>query len=231
MRNKFPLLFLLIPLLLLAFPNIVLAYTQVLGVKDARGQVKKQEVDVTVGTVDRVLPNKIGILTREGKKVEVNTNNQTKFLEKPSGKKLGPELLKKDDKVATFATGSAQATVFAKLVLVKPATDSAVLKKRRAVYGLVRSINGNRLVVSHPIRDDPRYTIEVVDATFIKVKGIEGATIEAIRVGDRIAAVGIWQDEILVVKRVHVIPGKAIGLLERIGTRSATPSATDSATP
>ena len=210
----------------LLFPSVIFAYPQVLGKKDARGQIKKQEVDVTVGTVEEVGPNKIGVKTKQGQKVEIGTDNNTKFLEKPSGRKLVPGQIKKADMVATVATASAQATISAKLVLVRSATDSAVLKKRRAVYGLVRSISGNILVVSHPIRDNPRYTIQVVETTSVKIKGFAQATIGDVRVGDRMAAVGNWQDEVLVAKRVHVIPGKAIGLLERVGTRSATPSAT-----
>ena len=130
----------------LLFPSVIFAYPQVLGKKDARGQIKKQEVDVTVGTVEEVGPNKIGVKTKQGQKVEIGTDNNTKFLEKPSGRKLVPGQIKKDDMVATVATASAQATISAKLVLVRSATDSAVLKKRRAVYGLVRSISGNILL-------------------------------------------------------------------------------------
>ncbi|OGD92366.1 hypothetical protein A2697_02670 [Candidatus Curtissbacteria bacterium RIFCSPHIGHO2_01_FULL_41_44] len=222
----------LITLTVLITPSIALAYTQVLGVKDtASGQTKKHEVDVDVGRVNDVKPGKVEI-EHKGKKIEVKTGQGTSIIEKPSGKKLTPFQLKKDDRIATFANPNA--TGSANLILVKPksATESAKPEtRRRAVYGLVREINGNILVVSHPIKDNPRYNVEVVEGTIIKIKGLEAATIGNIKAGDRVTAVGNWSGDNLIAKKVHVIGGRAIGLLERIATGSATPSASLSPSP
>lgn len=227
-KNKFILSLLVGIFVLSIFPSMISAYSQILGKKDAPGQQKKQETDINVGTVDRVSPGKVKIKTH-GKSVEVTTNKNTKIIDKPSGKVLSPGQIKKNDKIATF---SSEATGSADLILVKSASPSASLqKKRRAVYGLVRSIDGNNIVVSHPIKDNPRYTIQVTGNTFIKIKGLVSATIADINLNDRLTAVGNWDGDVLVVKRIHVIPGRAIGLFEKIATESATPSATASATP
>ena len=230
MKKKFYTYFLTVAFLFLISPTIVFSYPQILGKNDAPGQQKKQEVDVNVGTVEEVGPGKVKVKAH-GMSTEVITDKKTTILEKPSGKKLNQGQINKDDKIATF-NKKFEATNSADLILVKPASPSASLqKKRKAVYGLVRSINGNNIVVSHPIKDDPRYTIQVTANTYIKIKGITSATIADIKLGDRLAAVGNWDGDVLVVKRIHVIPGKAIGLMQKIATESAFPSATPSATP
>jgi len=229
MRKLFSLITLLI-LIFLITPSIAQAVEQVLGKEDAPGQIKKQETaDVNVGTVEEVKPGKVKIKTK-GKNAEIETDENTEIIEKPSGKKLAPGQIKKNDKIATFKK-DAQATGSADLVLVKPATESAKFKKRRGIYGLVRNINGTSIVISHPIKDDPRYTIQVTENTFIKIKGVEGATIADISLNDRLTAVGNWDGDVLVVKRIHIIPGKATGLFDKIATDSASPAGTPSATP
>jgi hypothetical protein len=230
MTTKFFISSLTIATSLVILPGVVLAYQQVLGKQEAPGQIKKQEVEVAVGRVENVKPGKIEVMSR-GKKIEVNTATGTAIIEKPSGKPLNLGQLKKNDQIATIATPSATATISARLVLVRPATGSATISAtlkpaRRAVYGLVREINGNILTVSHPLKDNPRYKVQVIDTTLIKIKGLAAPTLADIKVGDRVAAVGNWSNDILVAKRVHVIPGKAVGLFERISTKSATPSAT-----
>src|SRR3989338_1008183 len=220
---------LIIIFLILIFPNVIFAYSQVLGKKDAKGQIKKQEVEVNVGRIEEVESGKIKLKTKE-KDIEVNKNKNTKIIEKPSGKKINQGQLKKNSQIATFEKKNNQATSSADLVIVKQASPSASLqKKRRAVYGLVRSLNGNNIIVSHPIKDNPRYTLLVTKNTYIKIKGLASATISDIKIGDRLTGVGNWEGDVLVVKRIHVIPGKSIGLLEKIATGSASPTATPSA--
>lgn len=199
-------------------PTAILAYPQVLGKKEGFN------VDVNVGKVENVKPPRVEFRS-QGRTIEIEATKSTRIIEKPSGKKITPAQIKKNDHIATFANPNA--TSSANLILVKPATGSAEVRetRRRAVYGLVREINGNILVVSQPTRDNPRYNVEVVEGTVIKIKGLAAATIGNIKVGDRVAAVGKWSGDNLVAKRVHVIPGRAIGLLERIATGSATPSA------
>lgn len=210
--------------------GVVLGKQNTPGKKDSPpGQENKQEVKVNVGRVDKVLPGKIQGQSR-GKKFEVNTDQNTQIVEKPSGKKLNLGQLKRGDQIATIADPNAT-TPSAKLVLVKQATDSAKPQKRRAVYGLVRQIDGNILTVSHPIKDNPRYKVGVAETTTIKIKGLVSPTVADIKVDDRVASVGNWLGDVLVAKRVHVIPGKATGLFGRIATDSATPSATLSASP
>lgn len=221
----------LITLSIIIVPTSVSAYVQVLGDKDSASEQGKR-VDVNIGTVKDVKPGKIEI-ENKGKKLEIFTDKNTRILEKRHGKPTTPGLLKVDDRVAIFGTPSA-ASKSAHLLLVKPkkdATGSAELARRRAVYGLVREINGNILVISHPLKDDPRYKVGVIDTTVIKKKGIANPTISDIKVGDRVSAVGNWTADLLMAKKVHVIPGHAFGLLQKVATGSATPSATPSASP
>ena len=231
MKTKFYLLTLTIIFLILLFPSVIFAYSQVLGKKDAKGQIKKQEVEVNVGRIEEVKPEKIIVKTKD-KNIEVNTNKNTKIVEKPSGKQINQGQLKKDAQIATFEKKKEQATGSADLVIVNQATSSASLQqKRRAVYGVVRTITGNNIIVSHPIKDNPRYTLQVTDSTYIKIKGLASATISDIKIGDRITGVGNWDGNILVVKKIHIIPGKAIGLMQKVATDSASTAATSSAVP
>jgi len=221
----------LITLSIIIAPTSALAYVQVLGKKDLPpGQEKK--IDVNVGRVEKNNSGKLEI-NNKGKKVEINTNTDSTIFEKPSGKRIAPGQIKKDDEVATFkkpndATGSAH------LILVKPKKEGTEGAKpetrRRAVYGLVRSVSGNMLVISHPLKDNPRYQVDVGGA-LIRIKGIASPTAADIKVGDRVSAVGVWSGDVLAAKMVHVIPGRAIGLLEKVATGSASPTATPSATP
>lgn len=225
MKSKLFGWFFVIGILIVIFPAVIFAYPQVLGSKDAKGQVKKQTVEVTVGTIGEVNQGKIQV-NNNNKKTQINTDQNTKIIEKPSNKKLNFGQLKKDDKIAAIASASASASESAKLIIVKEGTASATAKQnRKAIYGLVREITGDIIVVSHPLKDNPRYRIRVVAGTYIKIKGLASATIADIRVGDRLAAVGEWADDALVVKKIHVIPGKAVGLMERVATKSATASA------
>ena len=54
---------LIIIFLILIFPNVIFAYSQVLGKKDAKGQIKKQEVEVNVGRIEEVESGKIKLKT------------------------------------------------------------------------------------------------------------------------------------------------------------------------
>ena len=236
MTSKF-LISVLITLSIIIAPTSALAYVQVLGTKDgAPGQAKKNEkqagveVDVNVGRVEQIKDGLLSIKSQD-KKFEILTDVNTKVIEKPKGQAAAPGILKKNDRVAIFATPSAEASRGAHLLLFKPATASAQPEtRRRAVYGLVRQKNGSQIVVSHPLKDSSRFTIEAALAK-IKVKGIDAASAFDINVGDRVAAVGVWSGDVLIAKIVHVIPGKATGLLEKVATGSASPTATPSATP
>jgi hypothetical protein len=234
MKSRFVTFSLMFAVSMVFLPAIVLASQQVLGKQEAPGQIKKQvSVEVNVGRIEEVKPGKIEIKS-QGKKIEINTATESAIIEKPSGVKLNLGQLKKNDQIAIIATPSVNlASISARLILIKSATKSATISAalkptRRAIYGLVREINGNILTVSHPIKDNPRYKVQVIGTTIIKMKGLPSPILGDIKVGDRIAAVGDWSGDILVAKKVHVIPGKAIGLFGRLATKSATPSATAS---
>ena len=70
-----------------------------MGKKDAKGQIKKQEVEVNVGRIEEVKPEKIVVRTKD-KNIEVNMDKDTKIVEKPSGKKINQGLLVEIDNIA-----------------------------------------------------------------------------------------------------------------------------------
>ena len=216
---------------------------QVMGVKEPPGQAKKEEVTqkATIGNIDQVKPNSVVVDEKKAKKkTEVTFDKNTKIINQDK-KVLKPSALKNKDLAAIISTESGK-TKEKKIVkmFIREASSSAELKqqKRHAVSGVIINISGETITIAHQIQRERTWTLQVTAQTVIKIKGIEGATLVDLAVGQRIAAVGDRNDEgILVAKRIHVIPGKATGVFEKqplatpSGTLTGTPTSTPSATP
>jgi len=151
--------------------------------------------------------------------------------------KLGAIKLK--DMIALIsAEGSASAEAEGKLgkvtkIYVKDASSSAQ-SKRRAVSGVITAINNGVITLAHIIHRDRIYYIQTSPSTVIHMKGNDSATVANLAVGMHIAAVGdLTSTGSILAKRIHVIPGLAIGVFNRfpIASPSATLTATPSATP
>jgi len=110
-------------------------------------------------------------------------------------------------------------------IQVKPASPSAQLK-RRAVMGVIEEINGNTITLTHQIKTNSKYTIILTPDTIIKSKSLATSS-ASLAVGQRIAVVGEPGTGGITARLIHIIPGRAIGVLP---TLSATPSATVSPT-
>jgi len=164
---------------------------------------------------------------------------------KPAKPKLGLDKLKNILKLIATDSGSASEAAKGKKqnkLKVKIATVSAQLK-RRAVQGVITNIAGDLLTISHQIQQDRVYLVLVTNETFIKIKqtvATGSASISNLAVGQRIVAVGdLGANGEIIAKKIHVIPGKAIGVIKKqpIATSSPTlksspgPTATLSATP
>ncbi len=96
----------------------------------------------------------------------------------------------------------------------EPATDTAEMR-RRAVSGVVTSLEEGMLVLSHQIHRERVNTIYLNGSTIISSKAGVGLTIAEISVGMRLAVVGISSDDGLLASRIHVIPGSATGVFEK----------------
>lgn len=201
----------------------------------------------SVGDVKEVNPNKITIEEKKtNKKVEADVDSSTEIIHQ--GNK-GPSLnkgkgsinsIKKDDRIAIVGTESAtehKGKIGKALkIFIKEATTSGQ-SKRRAIQGVVLSIDGTTINIAHQIHRDRTNSVFTDSATIFKIKGIENGSIADVKAGNRIVAMGEATNSGILARRVHVIPGKATGIFRRLpvstssGTPSASPSATPSATP
>lgn len=114
-------------------------------------------------------------------------------------------------------------------VSVSESTVSAQ-SKRRAVQGIISSIDGSVITLVHQIQRDRTYQLLFFGATIIQTKSEKSASSSASLVpGIRIVAVGdLNSSGQIVAKRIKIIPGKATGIFKKnpLSTQSATISAT-----
>lgn len=107
------------------------------------------------------------------------------------------------------------------------ASTGATLK-RHAISGVITSVGEGQITISHQIQTDRVNTIYYNASTAVAIKGIINATTSDLAAGMRIAVVGELVDGILLAKRIHVIPGKAKGVIKKLPV--ASPSAAISIT-
>lgn len=208
---------------------ILVIATPVWAGKENRGNTSSSP-KVTVGNVDKVNSSSLIIENKSQRnKTEAVPDKNTKVIGQDN-KALRLEKIKPHDLVAIISTDSGKANdapgQIKKIskIFVRTASESAKLK-RHAVQGIISSIEGNKITLVHQIQRERSYSFIVSAETVIKMKGIESPTISNLAVGQRVAAVGDLNSEgVIVAKRVHVIPGKAKGILEK--RPLATPSAT-----
>ena len=119
-------------------------------------------------------------------------------------------------------------------IIATPATKL----KRHAISGVITALSEGVITISHQIRQERINTVYVNGLTVISIKNIPDATFANLALGMRIAAVGEPTDEGILAKLIHVIPGKAIGVMNRFQTATAggttispSPVATGTATP
>lgn len=133
---------------------------------------------------------------------------------------------KKDE----ISTKSGKLTKLEKVV-IKEATASAQ-GKRRAVHGIVTSIEGSLITLVHQIHRDRVYQVQTNANTLIKSKDATASA--SLVIGVRIVAVGdLGSDGVIIAKRIHIIPGKATGIFRKnpLASSSALPSPSTTASP
>jgi hypothetical protein len=207
--------------------------------KSDNANSEKGQGNVVVGNVEDVKKDKITVEENkgQGKKVEANLDGQEEIIKQGINKGKGSVLnnIKKQDKVAIITEDATKSGKVGKVVkiFVKDATTSAQ-SKRRAVAGVITEINGTTLTIVHQIHRERVSSVSGGEATVIKMKGVENPTFANLQVGQRVAAVGdLNSDGGILAKRIHVIPGKAVGIFNRlpVASSSAIPSASASASP
>lgn len=110
----------------------------------------------------------------------------------------------------------------------KKATPSGQLR-RRAVSGVITGIDANVLTIAHLIHRERIYQVVVADTTVITMKGKSAPTIADLTLGQRVTAVGDYADGKLTARRIHVIPGTAVGifLTQPVSTATVAPTNTE----
>ena len=204
--------------------------SQVLGVK-TEGTKTEDNKKVIKGEMEEISKNvKIDKLTKYA-------DEKNKPMKSTQVKPKDKAIIVAEDETATSGAKLKKALK----VFVRTATESAsVAPKRKAVQGLVSSIEGQIITLVHQTQRDRQTKVTAGDTTVIKIKGVTEATFAQIQVGNRIIAVGDNDDSGgIIAKKIYVIPGKATGLFVKqpaptqISTPSATPVAilTPTATP
>ena|SRR3989344_2621270 len=137
--------------------------------------------------------------------------------------KLGPVQIREIiSRFESSRSATREAEFKARKIFVREASASASAQfKRRAVMGVISTLNGNTITLTHRIQTDRVYTVYFDSNTIIKSKS-SATSSAALAVGQRIAAVGILKDVGILAKLIHIIPGRTV---------SPVPTASLSATP
>ncbi len=192
----------------------------------APGQIKKETKSATSVVPVAVSPTVAAVKkTQEDKLVKDFVANRT-----PPPKKDALSVTKLKNILAHESTGSAlpiPGLKIHKLDVTVVATGAANLS-RNAVSGVITAISGSAITVSHLIQRDRTWIVSVNAQTQITGKDTASGS-ATLAVGMRIAAVGQPTSDGLLAQRIHIIPGKAIGVFNRFpvatGSGQASPSA------
>jgi len=190
----------------------------VLGKSDVPpGQAKKEQKNETAAAMQE------------------KTNNKPETTGKPekTSTKVGAHKLK--ELITSESTGSSITKAQLKLAKMEAKVASAATSlNRHAVSGVIIEVSGQTITLAHQIQRDREFIVYTNEFTIVTSKGNE-VTLATLAPGMRIAAVGHPQDDGILAKRIHVIPGLATGVFTKnpVATLSATPSlgSTPSATP
>lgn len=203
----------------------------------APGQTKKEDDRVVVGELENIKEDRIVVGNHKGKaKTEVIVDQNTKVVGRGK-KELHLKDIKPKDTVAIIGSPSGEVATrggklkrAVKIFVHQISSTESAKSKRRATQGVITNIAGNLITLAHQIQRERTSSVMVGEQTVVKIKGLEGATVANLAVGQRVAVMGdLGENGVLLARRVHVIPGKATGIFKRLPV--GTPSATLTVTP
>lgn len=180
-------------------------------------QEPEPEQKATVGNVERVTTSSIVVEEKKFKQqIETKVDKNT-IIKNQDNKTLELRKIKPKDEVAiitekgstdnniTIAPGEDSSLDKAARIYVNQATSSAQ-SKRHAVQGIITNVAGNNISIAHLQQTNRNFTFSVSDETVVKVEHIDNATIEYLKAGQLIVAVGDLTDQnILMASWIHVI--------------------------
>lgn len=186
-----------------------------------------------VGKIAQITDGSLMLTTRTGtKQVKVTEDAIIIQVGAKGQKTVKPSDLALENFVIAMGVLEDKDTLSASRILMS--TENP-LEPRRPVYGVVQETGSGTLVVKHPKKDET-WTIKFSSSTRVSAKvdtKIEKVNANTIEVGDRIIAVGSLVSgsvNTITAKLIHVIPGKAEGLLKS-PSPSPTPRATSTPKP
>lgn len=203
---------------------------QVLGVKsDSDTSLKNSPKKTVSGQVQIVAPNEIGVKQTGHQistySIDENTsivNERNKPLKKSDILPNVQTVIVSQDKTATSGADIRKALkVFIKTTNISP---TAKLANRQALQGVIAELSGNDVRIVHQTQSNRSYFLTLDDNSKIKSPANAQATVADLIVGQRIvAAVSTLPGGGMLVKQIHIIPGKAVGIVRRL---SITPQPT-----
>jgi len=199
--------------------DLVYDEDQVMGKKTSKtppAQAKKEEkkpAKALIGGVEEVGEDSLTVTSKGNGRIKTRVDKDTKIIGQDK-KILKLNALGSEDIAAVIVTDSGEV---ANRGQIKKAVKIYVKKaaqvketKRRAVHGVIIGLSGNTITLAHQTKRDQTFVIITNEGMVIKIKGIIDATLADLEIGQRVAAVGTLNEEGgLVVKRIHLIPGKS----------------------
>jgi hypothetical protein len=117
------------------------------------------------------------------------------------------------------STASGTLTVSGKKYTIREmkttAATAGATMRRRAIQGIITGLGANRIIISHQTQQEKINSVYYNPNTVFKLKGQVAPTATDLAIGMRIAASGEIVEGALLAARIHVIPGKAIGMFEK----------------
>ena len=145
--------------------------------------------------------------------------------------KIGVNRIREIVKEVSTQEASMQEERQVRRMIAREASTEATLR-RSAVSGVVVAVDGSALTIVHQIQRDRSFVVHYNADTVITTKDGSESEIPVFTEGMRIAAVGEPIDGDLLAKRIHVMPGKASGVMLKQplatdgGSMDSSPSAT-----
>lgn len=181
-----------------------------------------------VGTLSEVTDSTLQVTNKAGKEDMVATTKDTRYVRAAGGKRSDVKFedLVIGDFIVAMGFRNGNNILEARRVI---AYDKSPIAQRRAVYGIVKENTKGALVVEHP-KTKEVWAITTDKKTVITKKTdgkIQEVDIKDVQAGDRITAAGVpdpKKEKTLVTRRIHVIPGRAEGLIKPVATPKPSPS-------
>lgn len=181
-----------------------------------------------VGTLSEVTDSTLQVTNRAGRQDMVATTKDTRYVRAAANKRSDVKFedLVIGDFIVAMGYKNGNNILEARRVI---AYGKSPIAQRRAVYGIVRENTKGALTVEHP-KTKEVWTITADKKTVVTKKTdgkMQEVDIKDVQVGNRVTSAGILdpkKEKTLAARRIHIIPGKAEGLIKPAATPKPSPT-------